>query len=228
MTEEPAPSTASTTEPIQAPSPKPGWKTSEFGLKVAAMALSALFASGVLTSNTSLAIAGMAASMLGALGYTVSRTLVKTVAPMLLAFLFAAHAMACSDGVKGDLKTAGKIAWDCTSSERQQGVALLTPLASQVALNGISADGAAIDLNPLKAATSKASLLTDLGVTLWCAAGEAVAAILHPAAAAPGAPQSAPLVADPTAVQKAWDAIRPPDATFITSVKDAHNHQVVM
>lgn len=57
---------------------KPGWKTSEFWFKFAAITLSATFASGALTNNTALAIAGIAASMLGALGYTVSRTLVKT------------------------------------------------------------------------------------------------------------------------------------------------------
>jgi hypothetical protein len=57
--------------------PKPGFRTSEFWLKVAAMLLTALFASGAVTNNTVLAVAGIAASMLGALGYTVARSLVK-------------------------------------------------------------------------------------------------------------------------------------------------------
>lgn len=56
---------------------KPGFYTSEFWLKVAAMLLTALFASGALTNSTALAIAGIAATILGALGYTVSRTMVK-------------------------------------------------------------------------------------------------------------------------------------------------------
>ncbi len=56
---------------------KPGYKTSEFWLKLAALVLTAVYASGVLTNNTALAIAGIAATILGALGYTVSRTLVK-------------------------------------------------------------------------------------------------------------------------------------------------------
>lgn len=59
----------------------PGYKTSEFWLKILALALSAVFASGALTNNTALNIAGIAASVLGALGYTVSRTLVKTAEP---------------------------------------------------------------------------------------------------------------------------------------------------
>lgn len=57
---------------------KPGWKTSEFWLKIGAFMLSALFASGVLTGHDlALQIAGIAATILGALGYDVSRTLVK-------------------------------------------------------------------------------------------------------------------------------------------------------
>ena len=54
-----------------------GYRTTEFWLKLAAIALTALYASGALTSNTSLAVAGIAATILGSLGYTVSRTLVK-------------------------------------------------------------------------------------------------------------------------------------------------------
>jgi len=60
--------------------PEPGWRTSEFWLKVAAMVLTVLYASGALTTSTALAIAGMAAAILGALGYTVSRGLVKAAA----------------------------------------------------------------------------------------------------------------------------------------------------
>lgn len=58
---------------------KPGWRTSEFWLKCAAFGLTALYASGLLTSSTELAAWGIGATMLGALGYTVSRTMVKTV-----------------------------------------------------------------------------------------------------------------------------------------------------
>lgn len=57
---------------------KPGWKTSEFWLKLAAMVLSAVFASGILTGHdTALQILGIASSILGALGYTVARTFLK-------------------------------------------------------------------------------------------------------------------------------------------------------
>ena len=86
-----------TTVPVTGSAPTPGWRTSEFWLKIAAITLSALFASGLLTSNTALAIAGMAASILGALGYTVSRTLVKTAGALALACLLAAPQTACGE-----------------------------------------------------------------------------------------------------------------------------------
>lgn len=58
--------------------PKPGWRSSEFWLKIAATGLSALFASGLITNNTALAIAGIAAAELGSFGYTVMRTQAKS------------------------------------------------------------------------------------------------------------------------------------------------------
>jgi hypothetical protein len=71
---QPAPSDSS-------PPAKPGYLTTEFWLKVAAFALTALYASGVIPTTGAVAtIAAIAATMLGALGYTVSRTFVKTAA----------------------------------------------------------------------------------------------------------------------------------------------------
>lgn len=63
---------------------KPGWKTTEFWLALAATALSALYASGAMTNSTALAIAGIAATVLTALGYKVTRALVKTAGALLL------------------------------------------------------------------------------------------------------------------------------------------------
>jgi hypothetical protein len=71
------PLSTDTTVTVVTPPVKPGFRTSEFWLKIAAMLLTALFASGAVTNNTVLAVAGIAASMLGALGYTVARSLVK-------------------------------------------------------------------------------------------------------------------------------------------------------
>jgi len=74
---------------------KPGWQTSEFWLKIVAFALSCLFASGTLTSSTALNIAGIAAALLGSLGYTVSRTIIKTAAAVVLVALVAHTQAAC-------------------------------------------------------------------------------------------------------------------------------------
>jgi hypothetical protein len=58
---------------------KPGYCTTEFWLKLAAVLLTALFASGVIpTTGTAAMVAAIAATMLGALGYTVARTMVKS------------------------------------------------------------------------------------------------------------------------------------------------------
>jgi hypothetical protein len=58
---------------------KPGYQTTEFWLKCAALVLTALFASGIIpTSGTVATVAAIAATMLGALGYTVSRTMLKS------------------------------------------------------------------------------------------------------------------------------------------------------
>ena len=61
---------------------KPGYKTTEFWLSLAAMLIGALLASGILdpadpTSAKVLQLVGMISSMLTALGYGVTRTMAK-------------------------------------------------------------------------------------------------------------------------------------------------------
>lgn len=57
---------------------KPGWKTTEFWLSVAAAVIGALYASGVVTEGSSLErVLGVIATVLAALGYSVSRGLAK-------------------------------------------------------------------------------------------------------------------------------------------------------
>lgn len=80
---DPTPTTTTTTDAARGSvtttsSVKPGWKTSEFWMKIAATGLTALFASGLITNNTELAIAGIAAAELGAFGYAVLRTQAKS------------------------------------------------------------------------------------------------------------------------------------------------------
>ena len=85
--------------------PEPGWKTSEFWLKIAALLLTVLYASGVLTNSTALAIAGMAAAILGALGYTVSRTMVKQAASTAPVTIVSTGSVPSSKRSRGSLVT---------------------------------------------------------------------------------------------------------------------------
>lgn len=57
---------------------KPGYKTTEFWLTVAASAIGLLLASGMIHAGTPIdRVVGLAASVLGTLGYTVSRGIAK-------------------------------------------------------------------------------------------------------------------------------------------------------
>lgn len=110
--------------------------------------------------------------------------------------------------------------WDCTAPERAQAVDALTPLATSVILAAASADGHLIDTAKLKAAVSKANLLSDAGQLLTCATVTAFAALMQPHAALAGAPAAAPLELDPGALRAALEVLRAeqfPTATFRTS-----------
>lgn len=70
-----------TEEVTPTPAVKPGYKTTEFWMSVAACALGAFLASGALPEeNFATQIAGVILSGLTALGYTVSRFVVKNAA----------------------------------------------------------------------------------------------------------------------------------------------------
>jgi hypothetical protein len=61
-----------------APALKPGYRTTEFWLSLAATLLGAAFASGLIPTDSKWEqVLGLAASVLASFGYTVSRTLVK-------------------------------------------------------------------------------------------------------------------------------------------------------
>lgn len=197
----------STSVTLPTPMAKPGYQTSEFWLKVAAMLLSALYASGVLTSSTALAVAGIAATVLTALGYTVARTMVKTAAlVMLLAMLPLALTSACT---RGTARAVGEIAWDCTEPQRAEAASVLTPLAASAIRAAASADGRLLDASLLKAALGTANLKTHVGSILMCAAAEAFAAIMSAAGSKQVAdPAAAPLELEPAAARAAFDRLR--------------------
>lgn len=182
--------------------PTPGWRTSEFWLKVAAIALSALFASGALTNSTALAIAGMAATILGALGYTVSRTLVKTAGVFLLVGLLASPQLACASARGRGANAAGAFL-DCQAPNIVAALPDAIALARQAVMRWISGSGK-IDTAGLKNAA--APLKGDLGK---CAFDAAIAALaVPPQPAATGAPASSGLEIDGAALTAAWSRAR--------------------
>lgn len=66
-------------EATTTPAPtKPGYKTTEFWLTLAAMVLTALYAAGAFSDASATGkVMALAAGVLGSLGYTVSRAIVK-------------------------------------------------------------------------------------------------------------------------------------------------------
>ncbi len=99
--------------------------------------------------------------------------------------------------------------WQCTDPVRQQAVEVMTPTVLSVLKAGASADGSLIDTSTVKAALTKANVLSEAGVVLSCAFASAVAILeAPPAAPAAGAPAAAPLVIQPAAVHAVWATIK--------------------
>lgn len=96
--------------------PKPGYKTTEWWGHLAAMALTMVFASGLLTNSTALNIAGIAAAWLTNLGYTVSRTLVKTAAVLLLVGALGTTQTACGASQRAETLQTAQIAINSTAA----------------------------------------------------------------------------------------------------------------
>lgn len=185
---------SSTLGTVEAPPPRPGFKTSEFWLKVAAFALTALFASGVIpTSGTVAQVAAIAATMLGALGYTVSRTLVKnaTVILFLFALGIAAGSMACGATTKKVETGAVAAAVECTAPDRAKLEAQFGPTVEQALQRAIGLDGK-IDVPSLN------QIGGALDADGWCVLEtEAAKLIAWVATKVPNAPAAAAAPLDP-------------------------------
>jgi hypothetical protein len=84
---------------------KPGYKTTEFWLSLAAMVIGAVLASGVLNPSDAtqakvLQVLGLVATLLASLGYTAQRGLVKSTASKAAAIASAAASSAPSSDPK--------------------------------------------------------------------------------------------------------------------------------
>jgi hypothetical protein len=120
---------------IAPPTPvKPGWQTTEFWMKLAAIALTALFASGIIpTTGTAASVAAIAATMLGALGYTVSRSLVKASGAALLlvvALAGGATSLTACAAASSAASSAKAAIVDCVHADQAPIEALLVQLGA--------------------------------------------------------------------------------------------------
>jgi hypothetical protein len=215
----PASSTMSTTGDPYAPvlltssSVKPGWKTSEFCLALAAKLLGAAFAVGFLGDGSSLArLGGMAAVVLSSLGYTVSRTMIKTAA-MLCLFVGIVHTQTACATLKSGGKAVASDAIDCTKAEAMKAITQFAPVVDALLVYSTGGDGK-IDTAALKSASK--SFARDVG---GCVVADAIVRALKPAPADPNAPKSSPLVADPVSLRAAIADLYP-GASFHTASGD--------
>ncbi len=99
--------------------------------------------------------------------------------------------------------------WDCTAPERADAVNAITPTVVSVIKAAGSADGKLIDTSTVKAAITKANVLSEAGVLLSCALASAVSILETPAPApTPGAPAASSYALDPAAVAKVWADVK--------------------
>jgi hypothetical protein len=196
------------TEEIIIPPPssaviKPGYKTTEFWMSIAAFVLTAVFASGAVTNETALSMLGIGGTVLTALGYKVSRTMVKSAgASLSLCFVFAlgASQISCAE-VKPRLANGASTFLDCETPDIQSLVGELIGIVKPAVLVAITGDGH-VDTGKLEEAAraAKSNLAR-------CALATAVAMVVTPDAKA-GAPQSASLIVTPLELRSKFAAAR--------------------
>lgn len=197
-----------TITPAVPPTPvKPGYLTTEFYLSAFAMLLGLAYTSGIIATGSSWDhMAGMAVTLLAGLGYTVTRGRVKAAMAALcvMSLLGNGAVMLTACGSAGQRTSAGVKAFlDCESPHVDAAMlADAKVLATSAASKWISGSGT-IDAAGLKA--DAAPLKTDL---LRCAFDAAMAALVTPVPATPGAPASSARTADSAQVTAAWGAVR--------------------
>lgn len=195
-----------TPNPVPAPPPTatvvtPGFRTSEFWLKVAAIALTALFASGVIpTSGPVATVAAIAATMLGALGYTVARSFVKAAGAAVLALALLAGGTQTACGATS--KAALGDAVDCTTADRVKLEGQFGPTVEQAILRATGGDGK-IDLPSLNV------IGRSLEADGWCVLEKEVARLIASALTSnPSSPAAAAAPLDTADLRAKVSALR--------------------
>lgn len=194
---------ATTSVVASTPATKPGWQTTEFWLSAAAKVLGILFASGVIgTGTVAERIAGIAAALLAQLGYTVSRSIVKAAAALVLVVAVAGVTQtACIS--RAQVASGAGAGLNCEAPAIKTLVADIIPLAIAEITKWISGSGS------VDAAGLKADLAAIKGDAPRCALDAAVAILTAPPAPAkPGAPSSAPMAVDRALLATSYAGIR--------------------
>lgn len=192
---------ATTTAPAAQAPVKPGWKTTEWALSCAAMVLTALYTSGLLTNSTALAIAGIAATWLTAAGYKVSRTLVKLSAGGILVIMFALPQSGCA-WLKSEGDVAKTAVVDCTTATAHDAIKEFGPILDALITQAADPNGK-VQWGPLRDVTK------GLGVELGgCVLSTVVARELSPQKPDPNAPKSSTLELNAAALHEGFDDIR--------------------
>lgn len=197
----PAGAAATTTATI-----KPGMKTSEFAMNVAALVLSACFAVDLFPTGSVYAkIAIIAAITFTSMGYTVARAKVKSgvggLALVLFAFSMMATAPACS-GAGDRIRAGGRAFLDCMAPSTKSAADELVPALKTTVVGMLDSSGK-ID----RAALGSVAAPMKTAIPR-CALDAAIAAVLNPPAPLPGAPASSPLEVDETDVAGAYADVR--------------------
>lgn len=184
---------APTTTITETTTAKPGWKTTEFWLGLAAKLLGGAYAAGLIGDGTTVArVAGLAVVVLAYLGYSVARGMAKSggAALLLACFVLASTQLACDTGRARAAAGVGAF----LQCEAPHVDANLLAEAKRVMIDAvgkwISGDGHT-DTAGLKSAAGP--LKSDL---MRCAFDGAVAALATPAPKNPSAPLAAGLEVD--------------------------------
>lgn len=182
--------------------PKPGYKTTEFYMKLAAILLTAFYASGVIPiDGTWMKVAAIAATMLGALGYTVSRTMIKAAGAVLLVMLLSHGSLGCA-WVKGEAATVGHALVDCTKPAAVDAFHQFGSFVDNALVASATPDGK-VTADTMKSIGK--SFTSEIG---QCVFVQVVAHALAPKPADPNAPKSEQLVLDAASLRAGFEAVR--------------------
>lgn len=181
----------------------PGYKTTEFWLKIAALLVSTLIASNAIpVGGIWEKLISISALLLGSLGYTVSRTMIKTAA-MLFFVMAIAHTSTGCAWFKSESKAVATDVVDCTKASAVGAIKEFGPAIDALLLYATGANGV-VSSEALEDAGK--GFAKEIG---GCVIADSIARALKPSLPDPNAPKSSPLVADPDSLRRVLATLHP-------------------